>query len=85
MALQMRNASSQIRVAYAHAAEITRVHIDRLHLTNDRARVAILRDSRIVNGLGKLGKVVVLIAYEDLHMGRAENIYRLRLKLQIIV
>lgn len=81
----MRNASSQIRVAYAHAAEITRIHIDGLHLTNDRARVAILRDSRIVNGLGKLGKVVVLIAYEDLHMGRAENINRLRLKLQIIV
>lgn len=69
--LQMGDASSQIRIAYAQAAEITRIHINRLHLTDDRARLAILGNSCIVHGLRELGKVIILIPYENLHMGRA--------------
>lgn len=69
----MSDASSQIRIAYAQAAEIPRIHINRLHLTDDRARLAILRNSCVIHRLRELGKIVVLIPYEDLHMGRTRK------------
>lgn len=72
----MSDASSQIRIAYAQAAEIPRIHINRFHLTDDRARLAILRNSCVIHRLRELGKVVVLIPYEDLHMGRTRKINR---------